>query len=553
MVKMYDQTVFELDEGIEKYDFWVLNNYTMPPLTPISAVNYVDQHRHGLTYGIEMLSLPNLAGIDFRLKDSAIWMAVNEVNPEEVMQREERFRERMRPFIEDYDRIWGEATAEMMGYYEKLRRADLEKLTNFELILHFEEAWRTRGRMWDLHYYMMEGVFSCFILFENICKELLSIDDSHSLFHKLLRGFDNKKFQGDRGLWLLSQRALELGLGNGFMEIDPKEIPAKLEGTEAGRQWLKELRDYLSEYGWQSGTIFEFAAPTWIEDPTPAIIYIKQFVAQGKGFSLDDQRKVLSEEREQAVKEVMSKVPESKKEQFRLLLVGAQHAGSFSEEHDWYFDLYTCALMHRALEACGKRLKKAGAIDLSADIYFLVPDEIRKVLYKPEMFNLQSLVKKRRDEWEVNSKKQFPLWIGKLSFEEAMANMATHGDPVVLKVVVGILPKVKPELKADLYGVTGSPGVAEGLARIARSEADLAQVKPGEILVAPNTSVSWTPIFGLLKAVVVDRGASLSHAAVVSREYGIPCVLNTFEGTAKIKTGQRIRVDGDQGVVYILR
>jgi len=83
-------------------------------------------------------------------------------------------------------------------------------------------------------------------------------------------------------------------------------------------------------------------------------------------------------------------------------------------------------------------------------------------------------------------------------------------------------------------------------------ESQLDEVQAGDILVAVSTAPTWTPVFGLLKAVVVDRGASLSHSAIVSREYGIPCVINVFEGTGKIKTGQRIRVDGDNGVVYIL-
>ena len=69
---------------------------------------------------------------------------------------------------------------------------------------------------------------------------------------------------------------------------------------------------------------------------------------------------------------------------------------------------------------------------------------------------------------------------------------------------------------------------------------------------AITTAPSWTPVFPLLKGVIVDRGASLSHAAIVGREYGIPVVMNVFVGTQKIKTGQRIKIDGTQGLVYIL-
>jgi phosphoenolpyruvate synthase/pyruvate phosphate dikinase len=110
---------------------------------------------------------------------------------------------------------------------------------------------------------------------------------------------------------------------------------------------------------------------------------------------------------------------------------------------------------------------------------------------------------------------------------------------------------VRPELKADLYGACGSPGVAEGPARVVMTEEELHLVQEGEILVAVSTSPSWTPVFSMIKGVVVDRGASLSHAAIVGREYGIPVVMNVFEGTAKIKTGQTVKIDANLGVVFI--
>lgn len=99
----------------------------------------------------------------------------------------------------------------------------------------------------------------------------------------------------------------------------------------------------------------------------------------------------------------------------------------------------------------------------------------------------------------------------------------------------------------------GAPGVVEGTARLILSDAELGEIQPGDILVAPCTYVGWTSIFSLLSGVVVDRGGSSAHAAICSREYGIPCVLNTFEATTKIKWGQRIRVAAEVGAVYILK
>ena len=81
----------------------------------------------------------------------------------------------------------------------------------------------------------------------------------------------------------------------------------------------------------------------------------------------------------------------------------------------------------------------------------------------------------------------------------------------------------------------------------------LSEIKTGEILVAPGTSAAWTVAFSVIKGLVTDGGGALSHPVIMAREYGIPCVAGCFEATAKIKTGQRLRVDGNLGVVYILK
>jgi pyruvate,water dikinase len=82
--------------------------------------------------------------------------------------------------------------------------------------------------------------------------------------------------------------------------------------------------------------------------------------------------------------------------------------------------------------------------------------------------------------------------------------------------------------------------------------AQLEEISEGEILVAPITSPSWTPVFGKVAAAVSDIGGIMSHAAIVSREYGLPAVVGTGDATSRIKTGDRLRVDGHAGTVTIL-
>ncbi len=103
-----------------------------------------------------------------------------------------------------------------------------------------------------------------------------------------------------------------------------------------------------------------------------------------------------------------------------------------------------------------------------------------------------------------------------------------------------------------LAGLPGCPGQAEGIARVVLDSSDPFALEPGDILVAPITDPSWTPLFVPAAGVVVDVGAPLSHAIIVSRELGIPCVISATGGTRRIPHGARIRVDGSTGVVTIL-
>src|SRR5207253_681822 len=103
-----------------------------------------------------------------------------------------------------------------------------------------------------------------------------------------------------------------------------------------------------------------------------------------------------------------------------------------------------------------------------------------------------------------------------------------------------------------LRGIAASPGVAEGTARVITSVGQLDEVQADEILICPITAPSWAPVFARIGAAVSDIGGIMSHAAIVSREYGLPAVVGTGFGTKRIRTGQRVRVDGDTGAVTII-
>ena len=103
-----------------------------------------------------------------------------------------------------------------------------------------------------------------------------------------------------------------------------------------------------------------------------------------------------------------------------------------------------------------------------------------------------------------------------------------------------------------LGGNPGCPGVHRGRGRVILEPSEPGALDPGDILVAPMTDPAWTPLFVTAGAVVVDVGAALSHAIIVSRELGIPCVVSATDATKRIVDGSRIQVDGDTGTVTIL-
>jgi pyruvate,water dikinase len=162
--------------------------------------------------------------------------------------------------------------------------------------------------------------------------------------------------------------------------------------------------------------------------------------------------------------------------------------------------------------------------------------------------------RRRRASWEGwLTEQKAPLITNRDSFEEAIEkDLMASKDAVAIKVIVGEQPRPKPDMKADLWGLTGCAGEAEGIARVAIRYEDLKNVKPGEILVCANTNPAWSPVFGIVNAIVTDSGGTLCHAAIIAREYNVPIVLNTHTATQTIKTGQRVRVDATNGAVFIL-
>jgi phosphoenolpyruvate synthase/pyruvate phosphate dikinase len=164
----------------------------------------------------------------------------------------------------------------------------------------------------------------------------------------------------------------------------------------------------------------------------------------------------------------------------------------------------------------------------------------------PQAFDAQDLVSDRRDEREDAFEKRPPSWLGTATQEALDFPYAgLWGFPE--RFHAG-----EPSTTGEVKGLAASPGVVEGPARFVSSLEEFDQVQSGDILVCNMTNPAWVVLFTKIVGLVTEAGGAVSHPAVVAREFGIPAVVGTTNAGERIKTGDRIRVNGSTGVVEIL-
>lgn len=557
-IKQWDASPgFDFDEKADVSDlhsFFFDGTHSIPRMTPMFSWFWNRYPSYGNQYAAENLSLPRYKGFCQRDFEGASYVGLRIVRDEkEIQERAEKFQEALVPWIEDFDGIWEGYKDEITAIYDRLKSLDVDKATNIELLNHLWDLISAFRRVWEIHFLGMNVSFYAIVLLEGLV-ERFGLTSQSPEFQNLFRGFDNKAFQVDRRLWELGKEAMDNGLGDVILNNSNQEAIKKFEESDAGKKWLKSLHDFLEVDGWRMVRMVDLTEPYWLEDPATVLSPIRSYVKKGGSYDLDEVTLKLSEEREKAIADLMEKVPDDEKEWFEALIKLGGKASSYSEEHDLYCELTLHALVRRGLLAMGRRLVEGGTIEKPDDIFFLNPDEVERVLITPEFHNLNDIAKRRRAKWEATMFEMGPIvYTDRANFEEAVGlDLMPSADPIMVKIVVGEMPNVKPELNADMYGVCGAPGVAEGPARVVMDYAQLEEVQNGEILVCPGTNPAWSPAFGLVNAIVTDRGGTLSHAAIVGREYGLPTIVNTLEGTAKIQNGQRIKVDATQGAIFFL-
>ena len=443
------------------------------------------------------------------------------------------WRDRLRPEIE--------------RNFEYLDGYDMEGASLVEVAVLLEDAIDIHDRHWKIHWMLNFAQFSSTVGLNATIGEIKGEVDPN-LGGRLQSSIDDRNWDSIEGLWQMKEEI------KGDKELDDafrhrgetaKDVLGALEGSERGRQFLTErVEPYQQEFGYHAIWSHEFAFPTWKETKTPTIEALRGYVETDYDYPATIA--AVKEDLEAAVAELMNGVEGEDRERLQAALDLSLRMNPLTPDHHFYIDQGTNARLRIIAVAIGRKLVEAGLLDDPEDVIYLKYNELRVFMANPDSIDARSLVSDRRDEHERAYTIRPREWVGTAT-QTALdfPYNALWGFPEKFY-------REAPKTTGDLQGLAASPGIAEGTARYVGSLDDFDQVQKGEILICQMTNPAWVVLFTKIAGLVTDAGGAVSHPAVVAREFGIPAVVGTSNATERIKTGDRVRVNGATGVVEIL-
>ena len=526
--------------------FWFVDFHWPRGFSPL-GFTFVTDAGWSTQLAAHQLPLPPAGGLVQRMGGPFLYEGEVPVTSQwEIGYRAARIGRNMPKFLGNFDAIWDERKWELdlgLGYFENY---DLAGKSLPEIGQFLVDARSFQKRAWEIHFEIMYPLLAIYLQLYGVCAQN-GVDPGN--IAKMLQGRDSKIMETDRAMWGLVAEAKRLGIASHF-EHQPDEIRAALAKAGGNASvWLTRFDDFLELYGWRTEGIADINIPSWNENQASPLGQIRNFLSMDVPHDFDAALVASHKEREEAIDLARGQLKGDTLGAFNELLAINQVANFawWNEDHNYYIDLRASIPMRRGALALGE----AVGVNVYDDALFLFFPEIEDVCHgRSRWRDLQSIATARHEYYDhyQELRPTIPKVVGTLPDKIE--------DPVLIEIF-GMHHRYFEGLKSAedttvLNGFPASAGKTTGKAHVMLSAMDLFELEEGEILVTEATSPNWTPAFAIISACVCDAGGSLTHAATVSREYGIPCVVGTSVATLRIKTGDTIEVDGTNGVVTIL-
>ena len=307
-------------------------------------------------------------------------------------------------------------------------------------------------------------------------------------------------------------------------------------------------RLYVDAAGVRIASGYDVADVTLAEMPELLVANIRAAIEGKAGRTTDDVAA-----RESSIRD---RVPGPHRNTFDELLNEARLTYRMRDERTYFNDLWAFGIARRAILAAGMRLAAKGMLQDAEHAVELTEAEIVSMLAGG----------RGRSSEEAAADAQFrvthtfrdaPQFLGGTPSEPPPAEWLTGAAARGARATAIVLGEMfaarsRDAVTSQVTGFAASPGLVSGIARLVLDPRDMGRVRKGEILITRATAPSYNALLPLLGGIVTDRGGTLSHAAVVAREYGIPAVVGTGDATERIRDGMRIRIDGSSGTVELL-
>jgi pyruvate, water dikinase len=561
--------------------FWFYNAMHFPE--PMPAFDTITAEIPYTAIGANtarVFCFPTTLGIEHRIVNGRVYItAIPVLDPAEIERRLAVFQERAGHYYQNWDSLYEGWKTRMAGLIEQIESIEVPELPDLDdpdvamkskgvaqnhyVRENFHRCIDLYSKMWHHHTEFLMLGYGAYVVFFEFCKQAFpEIPDQ--MVARMVAGIDVIMYRPDDELRKLARLAVDAGVADLFTDgCSPDAVLAALaDRGEPGQRWLDAFEQARDPWFHVStGDGFYHHHRSWEDNLTVPFAALPRYVKMvSAGEELDRPTEALRAERERIVAEYRGFLSsEGERAAFDQMLGLARTVFPYVEDHKWYCEHWFTTQFFAKIREFGELLARNGVLDEAEDVFQLHHSEVDLALadvmlawsaggtplggahYKP-------IIAERKRMLEVLKDWTPPAAIGPVP--EAL------NDPAV-RMLWGVTAETLERWSAasdgtEIHGYAASPGIVEGTARVLRSVNEIGQIRDGEILVCPVTAPSWAPVFGKIKAAVSDIGGTMSHAAIVAREYGMPAVVGTGHATKQIKTGQLIRVDGDRGIVRII-
>lgn len=370
-----------------------------------------------------------------------------------------------------------------------------------------------------------------------VAGQMLPPEKAHLLVTILGYAGDVESAAPTYAIWSLSRTVRNSPEMTALFDQGVDAVVAQLP-TATGGFW-SDFAAFIAEFGYRGPSEWDLGTESWESKPSLALALVDKMRLLDDTQSPSAKQAAHAAETDKAMAEATADMDAATEAAFRGAIGSARRFAAWRESgKSSCIKIMNEARM--ALVELGERLAAEGVLDHSRQIFIALDSELDSLALKET--SLLPMLRERETQWKALADLDIPTFVDASKPIPSIDELPRKGSSSAERAQVG----------QTLQGAASSQGIVEGTVRVVLSTDAIDEFQPGEILVAPQTDPSWTPLFLVASGVVVNTGSMGSHAMIVARELGIPCVGGLVGATNILKTGDRVRVDGAKGTVDIL-